>query len=62
MRDRAMPDEPPEDLGTVGLLVFAVVLVGLIIIGIVLLIASRKAGRAAAPPFLFHHTPRMLSS
>jgi hypothetical protein len=35
---RAMPDQPPEEMGTIAALVFAAVLVVLMIIGVVLLI------------------------
>jgi hypothetical protein len=33
-----MPDQPPEELGTIAALVFACVLIVLVIIGVVLLI------------------------
>jgi hypothetical protein len=34
-----MPDQPPEELGTIAALVFACVRIGLVIIGAVLLVA-----------------------
>ena len=37
---RGMPDEPPEDLGTIAAFVFAGVIVVFVIIGAVLLIAG----------------------
>jgi hypothetical protein len=35
----AMPDEPPEDLGTIAVVVFVALLVILVIVGVVLAIA-----------------------